>query len=511
MQQTPQKKKFRQLCRFLSLFLCLLLIIPSAFAQEPGQAKKPEAFADAEKWQVMATSPGVKVVSEQQKNPGEVIFSDERPKDAAYNWLMAEGLEEGRNVYKGKLLYISVGSAAVNATPQDESYIDSRYLAFQRAALEAKAKTAIYLGVDLTTERGSSEREINPAERAALKNIYETSDTLQQNAEEMGVSGRINSILKKASRLTEAKLDEALKESGVDLEKEKERREARKAARRDRLQNLRSISDASVKAAASAFAEVQGTQVIQAFEGSYHGNYQVVVVTLWSKNLERMVKMMQYGAAPMQMPKKQAKDVVVRQLPDKDHELACLTGVRAYINQRGEHVLLAFGQAGVEVVGGRADKAFERAEDQARLRAMGALRNFMGERVAFSANEELREALALYASDYQGGGGESEYHAISQFNQMIEAQAEKQRITGAYSVYYRELKHPFTDRPMVLKVLAWSPESQAMAEDVQQMIQQEEIGSSTGGQGEQQPSNRETVPEREGTISSGEGADSDAF
>jgi hypothetical protein len=509
MQQGFRRIRLLQFCHFLCLLIGTCLITAGAFGQQPGEAEKAAVSADAEQWQVLATSPGVQVVSEQQKHPGKILFSDQKPKDAAYNWLMEKGLEEGRNIFKGKLLYISVGSASVNATPQHQNYLDSRYLAFQRAELEAKAKTAIYLGVDLTTKRGSSEREISPAERAALREIYQASRELQQNAEKTGVSDQISGLFNKGVRLTEAKLDNALKETGVDMEKEKQQRQAKEAVQQDRMQRLTSISSASVKAAASAFTQVQGTQVIQAFEGSYHGNYQVVVVILWSKNLERMVKMMENGTAPMPLPKKQAKEMVVQQLPDNDMEMACLTGVRAYINQRGEHILLAFGQAGVDVIGGREDKAFERADHKARLRAMAALRNFMGERVAFSATEELEEALALYVSNYEGGGGESEYHAVSQFNQLISAQAEKQKITGVQSIYYKELKHPFTEKPMVFKVMAWSPESQAMAREVKRMIEQKSIV--TPSSRPQQKIRQQQTPAKKGTISSGKGADEEAW
>lgn len=497
---------------FFSLLIGLCLIPGETLAQQPGQAEKAAVSGESEQWRVMATSPGVQVVSEQQKSPGKILSEDGTPpKDAAYNWLMEKGLEEGRNVFKGKLLYISVGSAPVNATPAHKDYIDSRYLAFQRAELEAKAKTAISLGIDLTTERGSSEREINPAEREALRNIYESSKGLQQNTEKMGVADQISRLFKKTARLAEAKLDQSLKETGVDIAKEKQQEKAEKAARRDRMKNLRSISGASVKAAASAFAEVQGTQVIQSFEGFWHNNYQAVVITLWSKNLERMVKMMENGSAPNALPKKRMKKEVAQQLPDDDQELACLTGVRAFINQRGEHVLLSFGQAGVEVIGGREDIAYERADDKARLRAMAGLRNFMGERVAFSATEELRETLALYADSSGKGDGEQAYHAISRFDQMVQAEAESKRITGVYSVYYKELKHPFTERPMVFKVLAWSPESQAMAQDIKQMIEKKSVDSSSTTETQKQQPEAAEKPLKKGTISSGEGADMDAW
>ena len=71
---------------------------------------------------------------------------------------------------------------------------------------------------------------------------------------------------------------------------------------------------------------------------------------------------------------------------------------------------------------------------------------------------KLKEALALYASEAQDGG-DSEYRSISQFQEKIQAVAAKQKITGLHGLTTKELVHPFTDKPMVLKVMAWSPSS----------------------------------------------------
>lgn len=491
--------------------LFFLLILGFAFsvsAQEPGQSEKAAVSGESSQWQVLATSPGVQVIIENQGTPGFVLTDNEIPLDAAYNWLASKGLEEGRNLFKGKLLYVSVGAAAVNARPSEPDYIDSRYMAFQRAELESKAKTALYLGVDLSTERGSSEREINPEERAALKQIYEASKEIKSNAKQAGISDRIQSIFDKATILAEAKLDKALIESGVDP-KPKKKKQSGEEAKKQSVKNLRNVSETSLKASASAFTEVQGTQVIQTFEGSYHKNYQVVVITLWSQNLQKLVDSMISGKSPRMLDPTTAKGQLISQLPAEDSQLACLSGVRAYINQRGERTILAFGQAGVINTGGREDKAFMRAHKKGRLRAMAALRSFMGETVAFTATEQLQEVLALYANEANNGKGMEEYKSISQFEEIIQAEAEKQKIIGVHGIFSKELKHPFTDRPMVLQVMAWSPASQELAKDVKSKIEnktmdevEEEIKNSQ---------QRENIKGKEGLESSGEGADMDAL
>ena len=483
-------------------------------SQQPGQSEKSaysQEVQSEEEWKVIATSPGVQVLSDVQSNPGKVLVDEDLTDDIALGWLADRHLEEGRNFKKGKLLYISVGTSSVRAKPSDKGFIDSRFLAFQRAELIAKAKVAIFLGTDLTTARGASEREINPEERAALEDIVNTSSTLKENTRLMKVSDTIYDLFEKAKTLAGAKLDQAIKDTGTDTSErlqEIDQEKVSKKAKREKSGRLRNISEASLKAAASAFSEVQGTQVIQTFEGSYKDGYKVVVITLWSQNLQKLVDSMLAGTAPYGLSRNSAKKEVAAQLPKNQKELACMTGVRAFINQDGEHVLLAFGQAGVEVVGGRKDMAYELAGKKARLRAMAAMRSFMGEKVAFQANEELAEVLALYADEYDGGEGEQEYKSISQFHEKIQAVSAKKKLTGLHGLLTRELVHPFTDKPMVIKIMAWSPSSQAMSKQVKQAIEQKsEHTQSVKSVGKV----KSEVPARKGVISSGSGADEDAW
>jgi hypothetical protein len=152
--------------------------------------------------------------------------------------------------------------------------------------------------------------------------------------------------------------------------------------------------------------------------------------------------------------------------------------------------------------------AYELAGKKARLRAMAAMRSVMGEIVAFQANEELAEVLALYADEYDGGEGEQEYKSISQFHEKIQAVSAKKKLTGLHGLLTRELDHPFTDKPMVIKIMAWSPSSQAMAKQVKQAIEQKpELTQSVKSVGKV----KSEVPARKGVISSGSGADEDAW
>jgi hypothetical protein len=480
-------------------------------AQGPDASEKDAVSMSSNDWKVITKSPGVMIVSEEQKNSGQLLADNQIPVEAAQDWLDEIGLEEGRNLKGEKLLYVSIGSASVNAKPDNPAYIDSRYLAYQRAELEAKVKTALFLGVDLTTARGSSERQINPKERADLERIVNASPTIKKNIDTFGVKDKIYGLFEKASKLADAKLDQAIEKTGADvsdMNKKIEQKKAKEKFKRNKMSDLSNISEASIATAASSFADIQGTQVIQSFEGSYHDNYQVVVITLWSQNLQRMVDSMKNGIAPQGLTRKKAKAEVKKQLSDDPTELSCLTGVRAYINQYGNHVLLSFAQSGVTVIGGRKDKAFEVAGKKARLRAMSAIRTFMGEKIAFNATEELREVLALYSNESSSDGGSSEYKSLNQLQEKIETISKKQNIAGIHGLMTKELVHPFTDKPMVLKVMAWSPSSQAMSQQVKKQIT---YGVDAPKEKKPEVVKKVETEFKKGTISSGKGADSDAY
>ena len=493
------------------LFLVCLLLSVQSYAQGPDESEKDAVTMGTSEWKVITTSPGVQIVSEEQKNPGNLLVDNQIPSEAAQDWLDEKGLEQGRNYKGGKLLYVSIGSAVVKAPPDHPSFIDSRYLAFQRAELQAKVNTALFLGVDLTRSFSSTNREMNPEERAELERIVNASPTIQKNINSFGVKEKIYGLFEKAAKYADAKLDQGIKETGADvsdINNKIKQKKAKELSQKNRMNSLKNISENSIRAAASVFEDVQGTQVIQSYEGSYHNQYQIVVVTLWSENLQKMVDSMKNGVAPKGLTRKKAKSEIKKQLPTDLSELTCLTGVRAYINQYGEHVLLSFGQSGVNVIGGLEGTAFELAGEKANLRAAAAIRSFMGEKIAFKADEELREALALYSKEFSEDKGSFEYRSINQFMARIQSVSESRKISGIHSLITKELVHPFTDKPMVLKVYAWSPSSQTIS---QQVKKQMTYGVSSLEEKKSDDKKPEVNKVKKGIISSGDGADSDAW
>ena len=501
------KSKLLKLIGSMGLTLVLINFLSAVvFAQTPGQLEKAAVSEDATEWKILVTSPEVKVLQESYSSPGFVLDQSQQPLKAAYNWLASQGLQQGRQIKNDKLLYVSLGSAVIFAKPSEAEYIDSRYLAFQRAELDAKAKIAINLGVDLSTERGSASLRTTPKERQALKDLYSSSKALQNSAEKAGISDRIISIFDKATRLAEAKLDSALEETETKPQKQaKAEAEAEAKAKEDNLKSI-NINDTSIKTSAAAYAEIQGAQVIQTFEGSFHDSYMVVVITLWSQNIQKLVDSMIAGELPVNLENASAKEEILKQLPKDPDKLSCLTGVRVYINEHGERTLLAFGQAGVMDTGEKA-MDFMDAEEAANQRALSALRTFMGESVLKTSTNEIYEALGRYV--YKDGKNRREYNQVNELESKIQAQAANQHIAGVQYIYSDGIVDSLTNRSMVLVVCAWSPSSQEMAKDMRKEMQKDLMSPAASEVEYSVP--QEPATAKKGLKSSGKGADSDAW
>ncbi len=514
-----------------NLFVILLITMALTTVFYTGQAEAGEEAnqaaattvkaADSKEWQVMAATPGVKILQETIAKPGVVIKDIVDPNDTASDWLFSKNLEEGRNLLGDDLYYVSIGSAMINARPNDPDYIDSRFLAFQRAILEAKAKTAIFLGVDLSTSSGTSETEISPRERAKLEEIVNDSKELKQSMQEQGVTETVLKLFKQSGQYAKEKLQQASEKLGNMLN-DGEKKTAIQAKQRQQIRknNLRNISEASIKTAACAMKVIQGTQVVQTYEASYKEGYKVVVVTLWSKNMQHLVDIMesgtsQGGVVPMNNP----RQAVTQQLPTTAGELACLIGIRSFINQHGEYTLLAFGQADIDVLT-REDKATERGLKKARLRALAAMRSFMGEKIVFAGTDELHEVLAEYASNAASDNASEKYHAVKNFEEKIKAVAKEQRIKGIQGLISKEIIHPFTDKPIAFKVMSWSPGAQAMANEMgsSMMIKKKTLLPVLNKEPENVPqeavesaAKKAPATARKGLINSGKGAQRNAW
>ena len=84
------KKRTSFLILFAASFLLTNML--SVYAQGPGAGEKTAVSAEAYEWQVLATSPGVKVLSQVVHNPGKILEQGENPLETAQDWLIDKNL-----------------------------------------------------------------------------------------------------------------------------------------------------------------------------------------------------------------------------------------------------------------------------------------------------------------------------------------------------------------------------------------------------------------------------------
>jgi hypothetical protein len=290
------------------------------------------------------------------------------------------------------------------------------------------------------------------------------------------------SISAKLRRLIHAKLDDALREEGLDPD-------AADRAARERVAKKQLNSDSYKKVVATAAkAEITGMQVMCSFEGVPAGKKgEIGVVAIWSPKLQAMAQSISRGG---KLPSGIGKKPIKEQIPSDKKVLLSTFGVQQKIDENGNLVLVAFGQAGAMSDSPQSANA---ARNKAKMQAMAAIREFAGETVAVMTDAMNAESVEEFANAAE------EYEDVSAYSQKVKAVAETLRISGIATIKNWEAKHPLTGRMVYGAVCSWSPDSAARAQAMRRTMD----AVATGAGGKPLP-----VTNPNGSMN-GQGADAD--
>ena len=341
--------------------------------------------------------------------------------DMVDDYLNAKGYSEGENAKDGKTFYVAVGYGVIQAPLENRGYIDSRVNAYNKAMLDAKAKMAEYLEVAIRTETEHDYSEGN----------WGGSETAGDD--ELSISAKIK-------RLIMAKLDKELRTEGLLIDETNA--EARERAARKRLNTdfYKKVISTAAK------AEITGMQVMCAFEGvPAGGKGQIGVVAIWSPKLQAMAQSISRGT---RLPSGVGKKPIKEQIPADKKTLLSTFGVQQKIDEKGDLVLVAFGQAGAVSDSPQSANA---ARNKAKMQAMAAIREFAGESVAVATDAVNAENVEEFEN------AAAEYEDVSAYSQKIRAAAEALKISGIATVKNWEFKHPLAGRMVYGVVCTWSP------------------------------------------------------
>jgi hypothetical protein len=340
----------------------------------------------------------------------------------AEDLLQSKGWKHGLNTNeKGDDFFVTIGTGDIQAALDNPNYLDSRANAYDKAALDAWRQIRQFVGE--TIQSGAS-------------SFYKEATGVPTTGEEPTVTE------KKVESLLTATLDNLLRKSGVE------------PASATPEQKESALTSETFKKSASSLATgpIIGVQSYATFEGPGGGKgYQIAVVAVWSEKLQKLAESMLYGtAAPVGTPGKSAKDWI----PAETSSLVCSFGVQMVRDEKGQPILLAYGQSRPV---SESSRSVDAAYAKAFLEAKSQLRFFAGAQAKVLDDLQKQETTDEYSD------ATKEYNSVNYFAQSTDVFAPPEKFSGISQVKSWTYIHPITKKQMAGVIAMWSPESALVA------------------------------------------------
>jgi len=359
-------------------------------------------------------------------------------------YLEQRGWEQGFSRNNPGFAYIGWGQGAINVPPSDIRFGQARILAFEKAFQEAKGEFARVKGRLTTTE-------------TLRRNFWDDREVDPRALEDEG--SRFEVIREKVEALTEAKLDNALVEAGVDPGEFAGRTPSQKR------QILQDYISREIKV--KAVQGVAGMRVQATFEDLHN----VGVLVVYSEKMRAVANAVARGCTVSGGGKANPKDSIVSQIErasvNGDVDYITTHGVRVLIDDDGDRALVAFGQSSPKVRASdsklKQNAAFQAARAAAQDMADGALTDFVNSSVVLESKtmmEESSEVNQIITQDF-----EEEQESINigmAVDRLIKSRGHA-NLSGVVTLKQWTANHPDTGHLIFGHILMWSPTSQAAA------------------------------------------------
>lgn len=340
----------------------------------------------------------------------------------------------GRNeLANGAVFFVATGTGVIQAPRDSASYIDSRVNAFNKAMYDAKKQMVEYLGVEIGTE---------------TMNELASGDILDPKPSEE------EALAQKQKQLYYAKLNEELKAKGIDPVQDP-------VAAKEAMGKMLNSEQYKKIIRSVAQHRVVGLQACCTFESipkDAKEKGEIGVVAVWSPKLQSMAASIVTGKP---VAKLGAKKRIIEQIPTDPKVLISTYGVQQKIDEKGDLVLVAFGQAGAPSESKMSAKV---GANKARQNAMAAIREFAGEQVAVTTDTMNAESTQEFENDAE------KYEDESSFKEKIEATAKAMKISGIAPLKSYTFKHPVTGRTVYGQIVTWCPKQAGQARDMSHKI-----------------------------------------
>lgn len=379
-----------------------------------------------------ATAVQPKSVAPEEQVQEKQAIAEKSVQDMMDEYLSSKGWSGGLNEKAGKKFFVAMGTGVIQAPRAGANYIGSRMNAFNKAMLEAKKTMVEYMGTEIESETLRSYQE----------GEFPTPEALKEKEDSSSICGKVKALLR-------AKLDSALRKEGVDPYAEDKAKAAEAAKKLLASEQYSKF----IKTAANAY--VLGLQAVCTFEGvPADDKGEIGVVAIWSPKLQEMATSIMTGVP---VAKVAAKKPIVEQIAKDPGALLSTFGVQQKIDEHGDLVLVAFGQAGGVSESKMAAKG---AQGKAKAQALALIREFAGEQVSVATdalNAESTEEFEKAAEEYKD---------TSAYSEKVKAVAAKIDMAGVSVVRNWSAKHPLNGRKVYGCVCAWAPKQASLAKEL---------------------------------------------
>lgn len=356
-------------------------------------------------------SPKFEVTQEDVKVQNEV--SDASTKDITPKSL-DEFFEEFANEFEisygqtqnGKTFYTGIGNAAVKEN--DPQFAQALEIAYQRAILDLQKEFIKDAFGRTATSKISS---------------YESDQsTNNREFEELPKGGAFGQIWDKITQLAGAKLDNALKDLGVNTQGLSE--EQKKTLFKDSFLQ---------KTLTTAFGSMQGLVPVQTLVTHKRGEYQIGVIAVVSDKTRQLARDMQYKRKSLIQGKGGKK--LLEYLPKDNKGFLNEYGIRLVYDESGAPIIISYGNWGfVPNANNRITNSLEKqAKETASSKADAAILEFINVSVSMSderlSGDDIQQVIKQSTNLNDGSVQQEDQtftNIIDKVNQTIKSQASGQ-------------------------------------------------------------------------------------
>lgn len=419
-----------------TVFLSALLVAFSLQSAEPANETSQPPAADAKADKEISQAKNIFPLAEDVSGTKLIQKRDEYLK--ARKWVLGYSRSNPNSAYLGW------AEGTIQAKSDDVKFGQSRVLAFETASMEAKGDFV------------RSQQRVTTTE-TLRKVFHESWEISEEDAANEII--RVKVIWEKILALTDAKLDKALEDAGIDSAQ----------FRTQPIEHRRKLLEDSISRTIKirALESVAGVRVMATFEDLN----AVGVLVVYSDNQRELTKNILIGRTVATPNASSQKEQILKQIeaacPSGEKELAHAFGVRVMTDENGDRVLVSFGQWSPAVTQAdsrfRRDTAIKTARAQAMNLADGALTDFVNSTLALESDSSVWQSAELNRIISPKSIEEVESLAIGETLRTIIKQHGKATLQGVTTIKEWTVNHPETGHLLVGHILMWSPSSRDAA------------------------------------------------